>query len=111
MFAVIYRGFIFAGKEDEYRKNWNIIANYFIKERGALGSTLHQTDTGEYIAYSRWPDKMTRDLSWGNNDIMINKHIDESIKILKSCIDKSKPHDEICMDVLDDFILSQKNIS
>lgn len=110
MFAVIYRGFFFPEKEKDYQENWHIIAEFFKKERGALGSVLHQTSSGEYIAYSRWPSKETRDASWGDN-CTINPLIDRAIALLRSCIDPSKPYEEICMNVMDDlaFPLSIKD--
>lgn len=102
MFAVIYKGFIFPEKEETYKKNWHIIADFFKKERGALGSILHQTSSGEYIAYSRWPNQETRDASW-NEYASINPHIDDVMQLLRECIDRSKPYEEICMNVIDDF--------
>lgn len=104
MFAVIYRGYIYPNQEKKYIENWKIVANYFKKERGALGSSLHRASSGEFIAYSRWPDQKTRDLSWGDSDIVINEQVDKSIQIIKSCIDLSKPYDEITMEVLEDLI-------
>lgn len=68
MFAVIYRGSILPGKEDEYQQAWMLVATYFKECRGALGSCLHKSETGEWIAYSRWPDKQTRDASWPKDE-------------------------------------------
>ena len=53
MFAVIYRAYLKAGTELEYQHFWNLVANYFIKHCGALGSCLHQTEEGFWLAYSR----------------------------------------------------------
>lgn len=57
MFAVIYRGYVKPNKEKEYRQLWHQIATYFVEKRGALGSCLHKTKEGLWLAYSRWPDK------------------------------------------------------
>ena len=67
MFAVIYRGYLKENCENQYRTAWKIVANYFIKNRGALGSSLHKAEDGMWLAYSRWPDKKTRDASWGDH--------------------------------------------
>jgi hypothetical protein len=64
MFAIIYRSYVLPGYESQYKDNWYTIANYFVKYRGAIGSCLHQAEDGMYLAYSRWPDKKTRDASW-----------------------------------------------
>jgi len=63
IFAVIYEGYIKSGRESEYREAWNKVARYFIDKRGAIGSCLHRTSDGLWVAYSRWPDKKTRDNS------------------------------------------------
>jgi hypothetical protein len=64
MFAVIYRSYLIPGSETNYKKHWHKIARYFVEQRSAIGSTLHQTEEGLWVAYSRWPDKATRDASW-----------------------------------------------
>jgi len=64
MFAVIYQGYLKPGREDEYQEAWSKVAKYFIEYRGAIGSCLHKTSDGLWVAYSRWPDKKTRDNSW-----------------------------------------------
>lgn len=68
MFAVIYQGFIKAGMEEAYKNAWHEVAAYFVEQQGALGSRLHRTDEGLWVAYSCWPDKVIRDNSWrGDN--------------------------------------------
>lgn len=57
MFAAIYQGYIKPGRENEYQEAWNKVARYFIEQRGAIGSCLHRTSDGLWVAYSRWPDK------------------------------------------------------
>ena len=64
MFAVIYRAYLKVGTESEYQHLWNLVVHYFVKHCGALGSCLHQTEEGFWLAYSRWPDKATRDAAW-----------------------------------------------
>ncbi|MCD6056025.1 MAG: hypothetical protein K0R12_987 [Gammaproteobacteria bacterium] len=109
MFAVIYRGFIYPQQEKHYQEAWHCIAKYFIEHCGALGSALHKTTEGEYIAYSRWPDKAKRDAVWGENANPVPENIQQAIKVLKMCIDLGKSYDEIEMHVIhviDDFLLT-----
>ena len=61
MFAVIYRFILKPEQEASCRQQWNKVANYFIERRGALGSCLHKGEDNLWLAYSRWPDKATRD--------------------------------------------------
>lgn len=113
MFAVIYRGFIYPELEEEYQKLWRQVATYFINNRGAFGSCLHKTAEGEWIAYSRWPDRETRDAAWPKDDEPpsdnLKPEIQEIIVALKECIDKDKPFQEICMDIVDDLLCHKEN--
>ena len=103
MFAVIYRGFIAEENEEEYRQLWSLIAGYFIEVRGAQGSRLHKTKSGEMLAYSCWPDKETRDVSWPGDNAP-NEILPEVIKqaIIKIKTLSTEPFEEIQMDVLED---------
>ncbi|MBX3709994.1 MAG: hypothetical protein KIT56_08010 [Gammaproteobacteria bacterium] len=107
MFAVIYRAFIKPGLELEYQEAWRQVASYFVKNRGAIGSCLHKTTEGMWVAYSRWPDKATRDASWpGENapaDILPDE-IKKAIVIIQNCIDQTKKLPDICMEVVDDLL-------
>jgi len=109
MFAVIYQAYIKTGREDEYQQCWHKVAEYFIKERGALGSCLHRADDGLWLAYSRWPDKATRDASWPGDNAPseeLPEDIRESIKIIQDCLDTTKKFPEICMDVMNDLLIN-----
>lgn len=105
-FAVIYRTYVKPGYEDIYLENWKIVATYFLQERGALGSTLHKSDDGMWVAYSRWPDKATRDASWPGDQQSINSSISpvvqQAIINLKSCFDMDRRLPEICMEVVEE---------
>ncbi len=106
-FAVIYQGFIKEGCEADYKTYWNTIAQYFIASRGALGSCLHKVEDGSWLAYSRWPDKETRDQSWPGEDEPSQNLPDEivdAIKELKACIDPEKPFTETCMQLVEDYL-------
>jgi hypothetical protein len=108
MFAVIYRGYIWPNMEEQYKKLWRQVATYFIEHRGALGSALHNTAEGEWVAYSRWPNKAMRDASWPQDNAIpqdLPPEIGAAIAALKNCIDTSRPFQETCMDVMDDLLL------
>lgn len=108
MFAVIYQGYVKSNRETEYKKSWHAIADYFIKHCGAIGSCLHQAENGMWLAYSRWPDKATRDASWPK-DGAPSKEIPDDIKFaintLKDCLDQDRKLPEICMEVIDDMLI------
>lgn len=108
MFAVIYRSYIKSGRESEYREAWNAVARYFIAQRGAIGSSLHRTSDGLWVAYSRWPDKNTRDASWpGENapSTELPLEIRKAVGIIQDCLDQDRKLPEICMEIVDDLLL------
>lgn len=103
MFAVIYQIFVKPEAEQEYQTLWEQIGSYFVKHRGALGSTLHRANNGYWIAYSRWPDKATRDASWpGENapSTELPDNIREAIIKMRNCVDSEKSLPEIQMNVI-----------
>jgi hypothetical protein len=107
MFAVIYQGYTKSDRESEYREAWNSVARYFVEQRGAIGSCLHRTSDGLWLAYSRWPDKKTRDASWpGENapSTELPLEIRKAVLTIKDCLDQERTLPEICMEVIDDLL-------
>jgi hypothetical protein len=107
MFAVIYRGHLKPGQEETYKNLWHKIACYFVERRGALGSCLHKTEDGMWLAYSRWPDKATRDASWPGDDdpaAELPEDVRNAIYEIKNCLDQDHKLPEICMEVVDDLL-------
>ena len=110
MLAIIYRAWIHPEKESLYQQLWNNISEYFIKERGALGSCLHQSEEGYWVIYSRWPDKLTWKASWPTDDKLAPESLPDSIKAhittIKECVDNSRKFPEIIMEVRHDALLN-----
>ena len=108
MFAVIYRSYLKKGRELEYQQYWEKIARYFVKEKGALGSTLHRADDGMWIAYSRWPNSDARDAAWPKEgmegSVSLPSEIQQAILGLKDCLDAERKIPEICMNIVKEII-------
>ena len=107
MFAVIYRAWIYPKKEQQYQQLWQEIARYFVRYRGAIGSCLHQTTDGYWLAYSRWPDQATRDASWPGVDAPSSElpaHIRSAIIDIRACRDPDRQFPEICMEIKNDLL-------
>jgi len=69
---------------------------------------LHKTAEGYWLAYSRWPDKATRDASWPGENAPSNvlpDDIKEAIIEIKNCIDQERKFPEICMEIVDDLLI------
>ncbi len=108
MFAVIYQGYVKAGQEAEYQEAWNKVARYFVEKRGAIGSCLHRGSDGLWLAYSRWPDKKTRDASWPGDSAPSSElpaEIRDAILTIKNCLDQDRKLPDICMEVVTDLLL------
>lgn len=111
-FAVIYRGYLKPGREGDYQNAWQSVAQYFIKYRGAIGSCLHRTSNGMWIAYSRWPDQKTRDASWPGENAPSNElpqEIREAVMVIQECLDPDRKLPDICMEVVNDLLLNESN--
>jgi len=106
-FAVIYRAYIRAGKEEDYQNAWEIVAHYFVKHRGAVGSCLHRANDGLWIAYSRWPDQKTRDASWPGENAPSNElppEVRNAIRTIQECMDSERKLPDICMELVNDLL-------
>lgn len=98
--------------EIEYQQAWRIVAGYFLKSRGALGSCLHRGEGGLWLAYSRWPDKATRDASWPGENAPPSELPDDiknAILSIKDCMDETRKIPEICLEVVDDLLLEKNH--
>lgn len=63
MFVVIYRWRVHEDRETEFEQAWAELTELYKQLRGGLGSRLHRTDEGLYVAYAQWPDRETYFLS------------------------------------------------
>ena len=105
MFAVIYRSYLKPGREEEFQRAWRTVADYFIGHRGALGSCLHRGEDGLWVAYSRWPNRESRDSSWPKDEqskINLPNEIALAVALLKDCIDDERKLTDLCLEVVDD---------
>lgn len=59
MFSVIYRFKVKQGREKEFQECWSKATEEFCSIHGGLGSCLHITDDKLFIAYAKWPDRLT----------------------------------------------------
>lgn len=111
MFAVIYRFKLKPHQETIYKECWEKIVNYFIEKRGAIGSCLHKGTDGLWVAYSRWPDKATRDASWpGENEPSQElpqeiRDVILKIQALKEENQDLEQYEEICLEVIEDRLV------
>jgi hypothetical protein len=109
MFAALYQIYLKPGRGSDFQEAWHQIASYFVEKRGAIGSCLHRADDGKWIAYSRWPDKATRDASWPGENAPSHElpaHIRSAIITIQDSIDQDRKIPEISMDIVNDLLLN-----
>ena len=85
------------------------MARYFIEKRGAIGSCLHRTSDGMWLAYSRWPNKETQEASWpgeGAPSDELPPKIREAVLTIKDCLDPDLKLPDIRMEVIEDLLLT-----
>ena len=110
MFAVIYRFKLKLHQEALYRECWNKIVTYFMEQRGAIGACLHKGEDGLWVAYSRWPDKATRDAAWPGEHAPSEelprdvREVIQQMQALKKENQDLEQYGEICLEVVEDRI-------
>lgn len=58
-FVVIYRWRLHAGKEQQFQQVWSRNTPEIIARYGGLGSRLHKSEDGTWLAYAQWPNRAT----------------------------------------------------
>ena len=58
-FCVVYRFKVRSGREVDFQTAWCRLTEAYKRDRGGLGSRLHQAEDGLWLAYAQWPDKKT----------------------------------------------------
>jgi quinol monooxygenase YgiN len=57
MFVVLYRWRLKRGREEAFREGWRRRTEEIYRRRGSLGSRLHESEDGTWMAYAQWPDR------------------------------------------------------
>jgi hypothetical protein len=54
-FCVLYRWKVKPGREQEAQQAWETVTREIRDHEGGLGSRLHRTPDGTWLAYAQWP--------------------------------------------------------
>ncbi len=63
MYCVIYEFSVLSGEEALFESAWEELTKLIYAYEGSLGSRLHKSDSGKYIAYAQWPDQPTHEFA------------------------------------------------
>jgi heme-degrading monooxygenase HmoA len=83
MFVVMYKFKIKSGMESKFEKAWESMAFEFRDAHGGLGSCLHKDDSGNFVAYARWPNRQL----WEKDKEIVNI---AAMSAMNECIEQSR---------------------
>lgn len=86
MFAVVLEFDVIEGMENQFREAWIETTEIIYQNFGSLGSRLHQSEKGSFIAYAQWPD-----LNVYENDHHWPKNAKSTREKMRSCLKLGKP--------------------
>ena len=98
-FCVIYEFKVRPGMEDSFKKGWSRLTEAIRDTRGGMGSRLHKSDSGWWVAYAQWPDRQT----WESSQNAYESPDIEASNLMTDAIEEKKPPIllEPVMDLLD----------
>lgn len=103
MIAVIYRWRVKEKHEAEFKRRWHEITQDIVQHHGGGGSRLHRTESGEWVAYARWPSKADRDRAF-------EARTREMHDTTPQGEGKAELIDEIWMEIIDDLLIPEADL-
>ena len=55
MLSVLIQFKVIVGKDDEFKQAWAALTQHIYENFGSLGSRLHKSTRGSFVAYAQWP--------------------------------------------------------
>mgnify|MGYP000509988688 CR=1 FL=1 len=86
MLAVVLEFDVIEGMENQFRKAWIETTDIIYQNFGSLGSRLHKSDNGKFIAYAQWPN-----LNVYENDQHWPDDSKNTIEKMRACLKIGKP--------------------
>lgn len=102
MFCVIYKFILKPNHETSFRQHWLTINQHLYQQGGSLGSRLHRSRGGDYIAYSQWTSRdqwQEQVAEWPDPEL--NQH---QRAMRKCCVGIEILYD---LDMTDDYLQSE----
>lgn len=98
MFTPIYHFEVKSGQEKTFIEAWRQLTELIMKYEGALGSRLHRSSDGSFVAYAQWPNRAL----WENSGSKLPPEAVEWRIQIKDCCDSIRTiHElEVVMDLL-----------
>ena len=97
MFIALYRWKVKESLEKNFQEGWHRRTEEIYRHCGSLGSRLHRSEDGIWVAYAQWPDRPTCD-----NAQSIPVVYAEARMMFRESIEEAYPN--IYMNVTDDLL-------
>jgi quinol monooxygenase YgiN len=98
MFIALYRWKLKPEKENQFREAWSQVTLAIRDKCGSLGSRLHRSEDGTWVAYAQWPNKE----SWQSE-----RPLDDSAvaarQRMRDAVEESLP--SLYLTVSDDYLI------
>jgi quinol monooxygenase YgiN len=86
-FCVIYTFKVRPGMEESFIEGWSRLTEAIRETRGGLGSRLHKSDNGWWVAYAQWPDRQT----WESSQTVYESPDIEASNLMTEAIEDRVP--------------------
>lgn len=61
MYCILYEFRPVPGEETAFLATWKALTAYIHEQYGSLGSRMHRSASGRFIAYAQWPSQAVHD--------------------------------------------------
>lgn len=85
--------------EQSFQQAWKVVTKLIMKERGGLGSRLHQADNHDWVAYAQWPSKdmWQKSRALGSVSLAASEQMSAAVE---------ESYDPILLDVVSDLLVT-----
>jgi len=101
MFCVIYSFEVKEGAKEKFISAWAAMTKLIKKYEGGLGSRLHQSGDGNYLAYAQWP---SREKWEGSGDLLPQEAETHRAKMKEACHSIETIHE---LQVVEDLLVKK----
>ena len=88
MLSVLIEFEVIDGRENEFKTTWVETTKYIYENFNSLGSRLHKSTSGKFIAYAQWPsiEEYESDHEWSTGGREIRKRMRETLVSEKATV-------------------------
>jgi len=100
MFIALYHWKVKEGHEKNFLEGWHRRTEEIYQRCGSLGSRLHKSEDGTWVAYAQWPDRKTYDAAQSIPVVDA-----EARRVFRESIEEAYP--DIYMNVIGDLLKAE----